>query len=315
MNQNEAQKVRDAFEVLGHKVIAQRQQQSCPLPDRWFAVYLGQSEWTASEKGHLTSGCPLCEKTAQQYHQVFSPEPAQPVVSPSDPVEAANQVGLGQEAALQRLQDHLEPFLRQLRTYVRQHRAGYLRGKVDTYGIVNSAFNALALGLASQQFRPFRTTEDIKRLLMGIVIHKLHDEVRDQTRQKRAAKKVEPLGTPVLQTVADPHPPPTDLPADLYRRLTEPASEHGIAIEAPPPAVDPEQEMARTAAEIADWLGKWEEPLRKIHPRAMEIIDMSLRGRSNNDIGRALGVGPRQVQLIKQRLRKQLAQMLVTGEQ
>src|SRR3954452_21825002 len=125
-----------------------------------------------------------------------------------DPSAAAEQ----REAALRTLQGQLEPFLRHLRALVRRRRAAPLRGKVDTYGIGNSAFNALVLGVADQKVMALGSAEDIKRLLTTIVMHKLYDEVRQQPRLKRAAGRQRPLPENALDKVADLLPTPTDLP-------------------------------------------------------------------------------------------------------
>src|SRR4051812_12045664 len=109
MNQEDREQYLQAFGALGDEAFAERSRQPCPLPDRWFTVYLGQGKWDAAERQHLASGCPICAATRRRY-----------------------EAQLGPDVGLERLQAQLQPFLGQLRALVRRRRAGYLRGKVDT---------------------------------------------------------------------------------------------------------------------------------------------------------------------------------------
>lgn len=227
---------------------------------------------------------------------------------PPDPlVGPAARVAGGDSAAGAELVAGLESFLPQLFSLVKRNRAPHLAEKIDSEGVIFAAINSLLTGLPKGEFPDLATAANIHKLLNTIVLNKLRSEARAYKTGKRdAAREVRSEdGRP--RSASDPAISPTDAPLELLLAF-EDSGRHGRGLTTDPAAVDV------AAGKLVKWLSEWAEQLRSVHPDAMDIIELSFRGRTNRDIAAELGLGLRRLQQIKESLRDVLTRKLVRGE-
>ena len=161
------------------------------------------------------------------------------------------------------LERRLLPFLQELIRGIRRRRSASLNARIDSHGVVYEALNSFLTGIQKNEFPDLGSREDAKRLLRTMVLRTLNGEIRWHRRGKR---------TPTVEVQA----------------------EQGQPVQVPA--------TADITDAIASWLEEFEVTVRSVHEKAIDIVDLTVRGYSNNDIAHELGLGLRTVQLIVQRM-------------
>lgn len=205
----------------------------------------------------------------------------------------------------------VESFVPQLLAVVRLGRPKELRARIQSTAVVNDALFGLIEWLRQQQPTARLGVEDVRTLLICIAKRRLSDEIRAARRDRRAAHKdVQPdEGNPRL--APDTRASPTDVPASLLRAMADSGQRDVPTSDRP----DLNPKVDAAAEQLVDWLESWGDELRGVHPAAIEIMELSFRGRSNQHIAQEIGLGVRRVQMIKQALCQLLEGKLVRGEQ
>jgi hypothetical protein len=249
---------------------------------------------------------PAPQATGQQ---AVRPEAATPV----DPLAAqAARVTHREPGAERELYSQLEAFIPDLLSTIRKNRAPHLAGKIDSEGVINAAIHSLLTGLPKGEFPDVATTDNVRKLLSTIVANKLRSEVRAHSSGRRdAGREVRTEGgRPHL--AADTARTPTDVPLALLAHFADSGLPGRKSAKVGTPATEGGP-AASAAAELIVWLETWADELRSVHPLAMEIIELSFRGRTNKDIATELKLGIRRLQGVKQSLRELLERKLVHG--
>jgi DNA-directed RNA polymerase specialized sigma24 family protein len=171
----------------------------------------------------------------------------------------------GEDQAQFDLVDRLRTHLLELVGLVRHRRNERLRPRINSEAVVWEALNSFLTGLRKNEFPNVNNREDVRKLLTTIVLRTLVGQVRWNMSKKRTA---------ILEQ-----------PSNIGR---------------PDHLLQPTETNAK-ATDRSSWLAEFEHALRSTHEKAMIILELTLKGFSNNDIAREVGLGARMVQLIKQR--------------
>ena len=161
----------------------------------------------------------------------------------------------------------MRPFLLQLIDRVSRHLDPALKARIDSVGVVNDAWNSFLTGLAKEEFLDLPDRGAIRRLLTALVARALRDEIRRHKRHKRSPYREQGSGQGRPEACPG---PPTETPA----------------------------------AEVAAWLEQFEKIVRSVHPKAIDIVRLSLEGLSNNEIKDELDLGLRTVQVIRRHMKR-----------
>lgn len=174
------------------------------------------------------------------------------------------------------LEQMLQPFLLDLIGLVRRHREKPLQPRIDSEGVVYHALHSFLTGVAKDEFPQLESRVEVKKVLTTLVRRTLCDQVRWHKRQARTPDREQPSPDGRPQHLAD-------------------------STEQRPPADG-------AVPDLAAWLEKLFAVLRPVHPRAIEIVELSLKGLSNNDIAQQVGLGVRRVQVLKRDMHQLLQQ-------
>jgi DNA-directed RNA polymerase specialized sigma24 family protein len=173
--------------------------------------------------------------------------------------------------ALHELERALQPFLQEMIRLVRRRRKTALQARVDSQAIINAALHSFIKGVGSRQFPQLQNQEDVKRVLTTLVVRTLLNEVAWNHSQQRDVAREQRLDE------------------DGMRGLPEKASS-GDATR----LLDPT---------FADWLEAFLAVVEGVHPKAENIVCLSLEGYANEEIAARLGLSTRWVQRTKQAMR------------
>jgi hypothetical protein len=245
-------------------------------------------------------------------------QPHPPQERPADESLAAYaaRVAHGDANAVDELMARLGPFVPQLLAIVRRGRSAPLQARIESTGVVNAALLSLVTGLREHRFDQLVSALGVRDLLVAIVRHKLGTQVRRETRAKRSPAREVPSGEGRPVRAADPAAPPTDVPQALLQAVeasAPPAADAAAETRSYPGPGGPAASAPRldaAAAELVAWLESWGDELRQVHPKAIDIMEWSFCGWSTAQIGQALDLSHRSVQLIKQKLRTLMEQKL-----
>jgi hypothetical protein len=97
------------------------------------------------------------------------------------------------------LHRELLPFLVQLTELVRRKRAGPLRARIDTQGVINDGLKSLFSGIPKGEFPALYNHEDVQKLLRTIVMRALTDKVRFHLRKGRTPYREQRDGAEALK--------------------------------------------------------------------------------------------------------------------
>jgi len=273
-----AARIADTASASSDAEAAQREKIGCPLPDRWWAVAHCKAAWREGEAEHIAS-CKTCQRTEARFKENgldVSPARAPATLEVDSVGQAVHRLEEGELDAQFPLVSMLQPFLDLLLSLVRRRRGAALQARIDSQAVVNDALNSFLTGVPKHEFPLLENREQVKKVLTTLVLTTLSDEVRKHRRQKR---------TPVREQ-ASAGGRPEDLPD--------------------PKTIGPVADTLR--ADLAPWLEEVVEELRSEHERAIDIIELSYQGLSNNDIARKVGLGVRRVQLLKRQMYDRLRQ-------
>jgi DNA-directed RNA polymerase specialized sigma24 family protein len=159
----------------------------------------------------------------------------------------------------------LQPFLIELLRFVRRHRAQDLQGRIQSEGPVNAALNSFLKGVQNSKFPELQNREQVKKLLTVLVKRALYDEIRRAEAERRNPDREESCDSVQPQHLS---------------------------------------EANAMASDIEVWLEKMLAVVRPVHEKAIEIVELSLKGLSNNDISVQTGLSVRWVQVLKKRMRE-----------
>lgn len=171
----------------------------------------------------------------------------------------------GDENAQFDLQHKLRGLLLDLLRLVRRRVNAPLKARIDSQGVVNAAWNSFLTGVQKDEFPILESRANIKAILTDLVLRTLGDEIRWHQRQKRNPEREQPSASGQPQHLPD---------------------------------------AASMASELTSWLEKLEEAVQPLHEKAIEIVEGTLNGLSNNDLARQLGLTLGQVQRLKKKMRQ-----------
>jgi DNA-directed RNA polymerase specialized sigma24 family protein len=166
------------------------------------------------------------------------------------------------------LQRELQPFLLEMIRLVQRRRVALLNARIDSHAIVNDALHSFLTGIPKGEFPALSNHEEVKKALTSLVTRTLCDQIRWHRRKKRDVGLEQQGG--------------------------------GIPLEAIPDAKELAATAGDLACDLASWLDQLRAFVRDVHPKAIDIIELSLQGLDNNDIAAVLSLAVRTVQKIKQ---------------
>jgi RNA polymerase sigma factor (sigma-70 family) len=182
--------------------------------------------------------------------------------------KAVGRWKLGDDDAQFDLVRQLQPFLFELIDHVRDHLNGRLKPRIDEEAVVNAALKSFLSGVRKDQFPLLTNRENVKKLLHKLVRQTLTDDIRRESRQKR----------------------------DAYR---DERNETGVSADVPTAP-----DTATLAEDLTALRKKLEAVLRSVHPKAIDIMELAAKDMSNADIARQLGLGVRNVQVIRKKMKE-----------
>jgi hypothetical protein len=172
---------------------------------------------------------------------------------------------------LYELERALQPFLQEMVRLVRRRRKAALQARVDSQAIINAALHSFIKGVGNRQFPQLRNQEDVKRVLTTLVVRTLLNEVAWNQCQQRDVGREQSLDGDRTRGL------PEAEPAGDATRLLDPT--------------------------FADWLEAFLAVVEDVHPKAEDIVCLSLEGHANEEIAARLGLSTRWVQRTKQAMR------------
>ena len=169
--------------------------------------------------------------------------------------------------ALYDLERALQPFLQEMIRLVRRRRKAALQARVDSQAIINAALHSFLKGVGNRRFPELQNQEDVKRVLTTLVVRTLLNEVAWNQCQQRDVGREQHLDERL----------PGKEPVGDASRLVDPT--------------------------FADWLEAFLAVVEGVHPKAEDIVCLSLEGYANEEIAARLGLSTRWVQRTKQAMR------------
>jgi DNA-directed RNA polymerase specialized sigma24 family protein len=169
----------------------------------------------------------------------------------------------GDENAQIDLEIKLRGLLLDLLRLVRRRVNAPLKARIDSQGVVNAAWNSFLTGIRKDEFPILASRANVRAILTDLVKRTLGDEIRWHTRQKRSPEREEP-------------------------------SEAGQPNHLP--------DADSMTPDLTAWLDNLEEVVCPVHEKAIEIVEGSLNGLSNNDLARQLGLTLGNVQRLKKKM-------------
>jgi DNA-directed RNA polymerase specialized sigma24 family protein len=91
------------------------------------------------------------------------------------------------------LEKALQPFLQEMVRLVRRRRPDHQRPRIDSEGVVNAALQSLLKRAADHRFPELSNRDEVKKLLTTLVKRRLFDEVEQNDRKVRDARRDLPL--------------------------------------------------------------------------------------------------------------------------
>lgn len=164
------------------------------------------------------------------------------------------------------LERDLRPFLLRLVRRVGRRLDTPLKARIDSQGVVYAALHSFLTGVRKNEFPALDHRGHVKKVLTRLVARTLGDAVRWHRRAKRTPEREVPAADGA----------PGNLPARA--------------------------DVGPVVADIAGWLDRFEAAVCPVHRKAPVILELSLKGLTNADIARRLGLGLRAVQLVKQQM-------------
>lgn len=152
----------------------------------------------------------------------------------------------------------------ELLVLVRSRRAGHLRARIDSEGVVNAALKSFLSGVAKDEFPQVNNRHDVRQLLAWFVMCVLKDEIRQLRTKKRNLHREAGLDACTSATSREPSP----------------------------------EESARA---LEYWV-KFPDVVRLVDEKAIDILELRLEGLNNTQIADKLDLGVRMVQQIIQRM-------------
>jgi hypothetical protein len=169
------------------------------------------------------------------------------------------------------LEHVLRPFLMQLLALVRRRRPATMQARIDSEAVVNQALKSFLSGVPKGEFPILNNRDDVLKVLRTLVLRALIGEKRTHCRGKRSVFREQPHEAPL------------------------------------PEAVTTGEGLTTAAGQLLPGAKEFLEALlpvlRPVDPRAIDIVEMRLEGLSNNEIADQLGIGPRMVQVIRQKMK------------
>ena len=143
---------------------------------------------------------------------------------------------------------------------IRSRRNPRFRQAINSEAIANDVMYSFLLGVAKQKFPEVNVRKDILVLLRTIAVRSLADAIRAETAQKRDVRR-EVNGQIEPREFSDHREPSPD-----------------------------------EKAQFAEYLVQLPEIVRGVHPKSMDILELSLEGLKPSEIAQELGIGVRTVQ-------------------
>lgn len=148
---------------------------------------------------------------------------------------------------------------------VRRRRSNRLQARIGSEDVANAALKSFLTGIQKNEFPALSDPDSVLKILTTLVLRSLQDRIRLETRQRRDVRREESYEVGV----------PEHLP-----------------------------ENAVLAGSLAFWLEDLGKIVRPVHPLAIEIVELSVKGLSNVDIADQLNLSPRYIEVLKKRMRE-----------